>query len=227
MHVSMTFLSDLPIYEVEKPYDLYTPVPPGQRSSNCEYTEHNNILLHDVEELQNHSDLEVTGFKFLHAPSNATLESQDLEDAAKAPTAIQPYLSETVDLVKDELNADKVICFDWRLRRRNTPKQEPVEAPHDLDVWRPLISVVEDAPLALCDRRTIQKEDLILVDKIHPGYWEEGLYMKNQAYHKWFWKPQMTCNDVILFISWDSRENQDKFVGSSKIRDEMVDEPWY
>jgi hypothetical protein len=88
-----------------------------------------------------------------------------------------------------------------------------------ISVWRPLVSVVEDAPLALCDRRSLKKEDLVLVDKIHPGYWEEGLCIKNRPYHQWFWKPKMTSDEVILFLSWDSHENQDELVGGYRAGD--------
>jgi len=76
-------------------------------------------------------------------------------------------------------------------------------------VWRPLNDVVRDAPLALCDRRSVRRDDLVPVDKVHENIWEEGLYLKYRTYHRWYWKSLQTKDEAIMFISWDSTEGHD------------------
>ena len=52
-------------------------------------------------------------------------------------------------------------------------------------VWRPLMAKVYDAPLALCDKRSIQHDQLIEEDKVYEDHWEEGLYLKYRPSQQW------------------------------------------
>lgn len=54
----------------------------------------------------------------------------------------------------------------------------------------------------------MRREDLILVDKIHEDHWEEGLYLHNRPWHKWYWIPEQTSDEIILFVTWDSEEGE-------------------
>jgi hypothetical protein len=112
MEVTMSFLSELLIYKTEKPFDIYREVPAGAPTSNCEFEEH-NIKVQDAREVQNSLSLNSTGFKFLRAPSKVDISSIDFQD--RASNSITAYLRETMSLVKDEMRADRVLCFDWRV----------------------------------------------------------------------------------------------------------------
>jgi len=78
-----------------------------------------------------------------------------------------------------------------------------------VNVWRSLVPVVEDLPLALCDRRSIAKSDVADVDKIHEDYVGEGSYLKHRPYHKWYWLPWQTKDEAFMFITWDTRTGAD------------------
>jgi hypothetical protein len=150
MEVTMSFLSELPIYKTEKPFDIYREVPAGVPTSNCEFEEHNNIKAQNAREVQSSLGLDITGFKLLKAPSKVDISSIDFQD--RASSSIMEYLRETISLVKDELGADRVLCFDWRvrfqffnsltstdnkqLRRRTLTKVELSQQPHNLDYDR-------------------------------------------------------------------------------------------
>lgn len=71
-------------------------------------------------------------------------------------------------------------------------------------MWRPLVPVVEDCPLALCDRRTVPKSDLVEADKIHHDHLEEGYYIKYNPAHEWYWLSRQRSDEVTLFVTWDS-----------------------
>ncbi|RDW67054.1 hypothetical protein BP5796_09803 [Coleophoma crateriformis] len=229
MEVSLSFLSELPLYATEKPYDIYREVPAGVPTSNCEFEEHHNIKVYDVRKIQSSFDLDSSGFKLLRAPSKIDVNSIDFKDRTSDSTMV--YLRDTVNLVKEELGANRVLCFDWRLRKRTSPTASLSQQPHNLDydrfealetakivhadlgfeltqlsVWRPFVAVVQDNPIAFCDRRTVRREDLISVDKIHEDHWEEGLYMYDRPWHKWYWVSDQTSDEVTLFVTWDSKE---------------------
>lgn len=71
-------------------------------------------------------------------------------------------------------------------------------------LWRPLIPVVEDCPLTICDRRTVPKSDLVAADKIHEDHYEKGYYVKHNPRHEWYWLSRQRVDEVALFVTWDS-----------------------
>ncbi|KAL7894038.1 hypothetical protein HDV63DRAFT_396876 [Trichoderma sp. SZMC 28014] len=74
-----------------------------------------------------------------------------------------------------------------------------------INCWRPLVGVVEDVPLAMCDRRNVQEADWLPYDRIDDTGPGEGLWLKQREWYKWYWYSQMTKHDIILFRSWDSK----------------------
>ena len=65
--------------------------------------------------------------------------------------------------------------------------------------------MVEDAPLALCDRQSVRNADMLECDKIHPDHVGEGLYLKHRAAHRWYWLPQQKHDEALVFLTWDSK----------------------
>ncbi|KAK4446913.1 hypothetical protein QBC34DRAFT_144192 [Podospora aff. communis PSN243] len=74
-----------------------------------------------------------------------------------------------------------------------------------LNVWRPLSSSpVEDCPLALCDFRTVDKEDLVPMDIVYPHFVDEAYEVRYNPSHRWFYKKGMVQEDVIVFKLFDN-----------------------
>ena len=81
-----------------------------------------------------------------------------------------------------------------------------------LNFWRPLSASVDDHPLAVCDARTVQSEDL-LESEIY-GYgaanysWHdigiETFSVSASVRQRWYYYPGMTPNDVLVIKSYDS-----------------------
>ncbi len=76
-----------------------------------------------------------------------------------------------------------------------------------LNVWRP-ITMVESAPFAVCDARTVLREDLF-DSEIVGGLGGLGfsLWGYNLAYkpeHKWYWMPHMQPWEALVFKLFDS-----------------------
>jgi len=71
-------------------------------------------------------------------------------------------------------------------------------------LWRPLVSSVEDAPLALCDRRTACPDDLLPCDKVHPRHINEGFYLKYRSTQRWYGLSKQSKHEPAMFLTWDS-----------------------
>jgi len=51
--------------------------------------------------------------------------------------------------------------------------------------WRPLVPVLEDRPLALCDSRSVDPNDLIAADRILPDRKGEVYYLRRNVNQRW------------------------------------------
>lgn len=95
------------------------------------------------------------------------------------------------------------------LHGETVPDAEIVYA---LNFWRPLSASVDDNPLAVCDARTVKKEDL--QETVVYGYgadnysWHDiGIETFNvtaRAHHKWYYYPGISPDDVLVIKSFDS-----------------------
>ena len=93
--------------------------------------------------------------------------------------------------------------------------RDPTNMLIHLSVWRPLVSIVEDAPLALCDRRSVKKEDCVACDKVHDDHVKEDLYIKYKPGQKWYYLSHQTQDEPVLFLTWDSDLDPDIALGTS------------
>ncbi len=74
-----------------------------------------------------------------------------------------------------------------------------------LNLWRPLVRPLEDAPLALGDARTFSPEDLVTTDLEYASRTGEFYLVRHRAGQRWYWFPRMTPEEVLVFKSYDSR----------------------
>jgi hypothetical protein len=82
------------------------------------------------------------------------------------------------------------------------------------NIWRRFDVGHTDAPLAVCDRRSISPEDLIPTDLHNYGGsngFELEIYQAlHSDQHRWFYYPEMKINEVMIFKTLDSE--MDPFV---------------
>ncbi len=71
--------------------------------------------------------------------------------------------------------------------------------------WRPLIPVLENNPLAFCDSRTIDPEDLITADRILPSQSWSLYFLKHNPNQKWHWISKQTPDELTLLMTFDSK----------------------
>ncbi|KAL9607255.1 MAG: hypothetical protein Q9167_007813 [Letrouitia subvulpina] len=99
--------------------------------------------------------------------------------------------------------------------------------PADLQpsLWKPLVDVVEDNPLAICDPRSVARQDLVEVDRVTEAWAGEIYYPKYRASQHWWWLSRQRRNEISAFLSFDSREgNQFRFCPHVSFQDRSARE---
>lgn len=74
-----------------------------------------------------------------------------------------------------------------------------------VNVWRPLIEPVVDAPLALCDTRSVMAQDLVAAQIRYPERSGEIYLLKHAPQHRWHYFSEMAKHEVLVFKQYDSQ----------------------
>ena len=92
-----------------------------------------------------------------------------------------------------------------------------------INVWRP-ITMVESAPLAVCDASTVRREDLFDSEVVGGlgDFNRRSLWGFNLAYdpgHRWYWVPHMQPWEALAFKLFDSDEGAVQHTAHSAFED--------
>lgn len=84
------------------------------------------------------------------------------------------------------------------------------------NVWRALSPPPQDVPLAVCDARSVAREDLIPADAVFdapgaPEWGFEGLLLRYNSAHRWSYFSAMTRDEALVFKTHDSDPDQPHF----------------
>jgi hypothetical protein len=79
-------------------------------------------------------------------------------------------------------------------------------------MWRPVNGPVEDHPIAVCDGRTVNPLTLVESDMIRGDYTGTLLYplYEPSNVRQWYYLSRQGAEDVLLFKSFDSKDNSVK-----------------
>ncbi|KAF2105693.1 hypothetical protein BDV96DRAFT_592134 [Lophiotrema nucula] len=73
-----------------------------------------------------------------------------------------------------------------------------------LNLWRPLVPIVQDHPIAVCDYRSTEPTDYIPTDLPSP-YWEgEMLLLHYNPKHQWYFLKEMMDLELLVLKCFDS-----------------------
>jgi hypothetical protein len=76
-----------------------------------------------------------------------------------------------------------------------------------VNLWRPIKSPVLDAPLAVCDARSVAPQDLVASDLVFPDRRGETYNLVYNPGQRWFYAPEMRGDEVLLLKCFDSRDD--------------------
>jgi len=88
-----------------------------------------------------------------------------------------------------------------------------------INVWKPIRGPVEQAPLAVCDARTIGPEDLVPTDLRYRDRTGEIYSLRFSPAHAWFYFPAMRADEAMLLKCFDSEPNCARFTAHSAFED--------
>jgi hypothetical protein len=76
-----------------------------------------------------------------------------------------------------------------------------------INVWRPIRGPVEEAPLAVCDARSIARRDFIATDLKYRDRTGEVYSLAFNPGHRWFYFPKMRRDEALLIKCFDSADD--------------------
>mgnify|MGYP001156455509 FL=1 len=82
-----------------------------------------------------------------------------------------------------------------------------------MNLWRPIRGPLQDAPLAVCDTRSVAPGDLVEQDLIYRDRRGEIYGLTYNPAHRWFYVPGMQREEVLLLKCYDSaRDGRARFM---------------
>src|SRR2546425_2025380 len=88
-----------------------------------------------------------------------------------------------------------------------------------INVWKPIRGPVEQAPLAVCDARTIGPEDFVPTDLRYRDRTGEVYSLRFSPTHAWFYFPRMQADEAMLLKCFDSDRSCARFTAHSAFDD--------
>ncbi len=74
-----------------------------------------------------------------------------------------------------------------------------------INMWRPIRGPLRDAPLAVCDSRTVAAADLVPSDLVYRERVGETYSVRYNPAHRWFYTPEMRRDEVLLLKIADTK----------------------
>ena len=96
--------------------------------------------------------------------------------------------------VRDLLDSQEA---EQRLRRRFAV----------INVWRPIVEVVRDTPLAICDAGSMVPGDFVATEMRYRDRTGETYSIGYNPNHRWYYVPNMRRDEVLIFKCFDSTDD--------------------
>lgn len=126
-----------------------------------------------------------------------------------APSAAQPdtFLGRPARLVHNDYTTSSA---PQRVRDLLGPDEAEVALARRyafVNLWRPIVGPLQDAPLALCDARTVAPETVVTSTLIYPDRRGEVYRLTFSAGHRWVYFPDMDVEEIIFIKCYDSADD--------------------
>jgi hypothetical protein len=88
-----------------------------------------------------------------------------------------------------------------------------------INVWKPIRGPVRQAPLAVCDARSIEAADLVPTDLRYRDRHGEVYSLTFNPAHRWYYYPDMRADEAMLLKCYDSAADRARFTAHSAFDD--------
>ena len=76
-----------------------------------------------------------------------------------------------------------------------------------INMWRPIRGPLQDAPLAVCDARSVDFGDLVPSDLVYRDRVGETYSVTYNPAHRWYYVPEMRADEALLLKCCDSKDD--------------------
>ena len=207
---------------------------PGERQSNMSYDAH-KMRIHDMRPISSDMSLDTQGFALVEQRSAVKDFWDDDEVRRvyypEAEQVIKQVTGASRVFIFDHLQRRRVAGVQdrsaggprqpaTRVHVDHTAKSGPQRVrdllPDEaeellkgrvqvINLWRPMFSPLQDAPLAVCDSRTLHSEDLIPSDLVYKERVGETYSVRYNPDHRWFYVPEMRRDEALLLKIADTK----------------------
>jgi hypothetical protein len=84
-----------------------------------------------------------------------------------------------------------------------------------IQVWRPTHEPLAAHPLCLSDAGTTTPDDFPISERIYPDRIGQTYRVRHNPQHEWYWFPNMTRDEVLVFKVYDSATDRPRFTPHS------------
>ena len=88
-----------------------------------------------------------------------------------------------------------------------------------INVWKPIQGPVEEAPLAVCDARTLRPRDFVATDLKYRDRTGEVYSLTFSPEHRWFYYSSMEAQEALLLKCFDSSTDRARFTAHTAFDD--------
>ena len=228
-HTKLSFFEE----SSSTPVSLVKPMGQGLDDYSGQYKKH-KVLVHDGRKKADNFTLDTEGFAFMREESGVVDFYDDETVKKKYYPEMEQLLKEVTGAHKvlifdhtrriddpsslERLGARPPAAFvhndftvDSAIQRviDLLPETEAANALEkrfaSINVWRPLKEPVETSQLAICEYRTIDNRDLVVSERHYSNNRIGKIYnLKYNPNQKWYFFPQMRCDEIILLKCFDS-----------------------
>ncbi len=224
----MNYLADM----AEKPASYMYKPPPGTPQRTWRHARH-TMPIHDGRAIVNELSLDKQGFVLKRHETAVSNLYDEKEVRAVYYPEVERLVKEATGAVKVLVFDHNVRCGPMSERGENGAR-EPVKFAHNdytvksgpqrvrdllpadeaearlknrfalINVWRPIRGPVQEAPLAVCDARSIAQQDLVATDLRYRDRTGEVYSASFNPNHRWYYFPKMEKNEAVLLKCFDS-----------------------
>ena len=76
-----------------------------------------------------------------------------------------------------------------------------------INIWRAIVDIIQESPLAVCDAQSIAPTDLVAGDLVYRNRIGETYAVTYNPEHKWYYFPQMQRDEALFIKCFDSAED--------------------
>src|SRR5215472_16370752 len=209
----------------ERPRYYAYETPQGEQRSNMTYDPH-TMRIHDMRPISSDMSLDTQGFALVEQRSAVRDFWDDDEVRRvyypEAERIIKEQTGASRVFIFDHLLRRRVPDLEDRMPGRPRQPATRVHVDHTarsgpqrvrdlmgeeaeellkgrvqvINLWRPIRGPLRDAPLAVCDSRTVDPQDLVPSDLVYRERVGETYSVKFNPAHRWYYAPEMRSDEV-------------------------------